>query len=111
MAGYQVQTAKLYDYSRQLAGNKTSVAGVKGKVSQADVGDESWGVVGIFVKSKYTSMVDDLKDLLTAMETGLQSASDKINRAGQFYDQTEEDHCRSWKDVMGKIDNLGGGRK
>ncbi|WP_020662813.1 hypothetical protein [Amycolatopsis benzoatilytica] len=111
MSGYQVQTAKLYEYSHQLAGNKTAVAGVKGKVDQADVGNQSWGVVGIFVKHMYTDLLGEMKDLLTDMENGLQSASDKIKRAGEFYDQTEDDHCRSWKDVMGQLDSIGTGTK
>jgi hypothetical protein len=111
MTGYQVQTSKLYAYSDQLAQNKTSVAQVQGKVDQADVGDESWGVVGIFVKHWYSDMLGDLKNLLTEMETGLQSASDKMKQAGEFYDRTEDDHCRTWKQVMGQLDNIGNAPK
>ncbi|OZM74866.1 hypothetical protein CFN78_01230 [Amycolatopsis antarctica] len=107
MGGYQVDTSRLYAYSDLLAENKTAVAGVKDKVGQADVGDESWGIVGIFVKHMYTDMLGDLNDLLKQMEDGLQSASDKVRTAGEFYDSTENDNCRNWNEVMGQLENSG----
>lgn len=107
--GFNVNVATLRTYSGQLTDNKSSVSGVSGLVDQADVGDDSWGVVGLFVKQKYTDLLGDLKDLLKAMEDGLQAASDKFTSAADVYQQTEDDYEQTWKDLTGRVESAGDG--
>ncbi|SFQ63202.1 Excreted virulence factor EspC, type VII ESX diderm [Amycolatopsis arida] len=104
MEGYRVELEALRRYSRDLAGNKTAVNRVSGLVGQADVGNESWGVVGLFVKERYTDMLTDLKELLTEVETGLQSASDKIGKAAEMYQEADERHRKALAKIVEEFD-------
>lgn len=106
MTGFHVEVGELRKYSGDLAGDKNDVKRVSDLVGQADVGDESWGIVGLFVKQKYTDMLQDLQDLLTDMQNGLQAASDKISSAADIYAQTEDDHTKTWKDLTGQVGNV-----
>jgi hypothetical protein len=83
--GFKVSTAGLDTYSGTLRGDKALVSEVSGLVGQSDVGDESWGVVGIFVKSRYTDMLGDLNDLLKDMSDGLEHGADKITECAAVY--------------------------
>ncbi|WP_019818446.1 WXG100 family type VII secretion target [Saccharomonospora saliphila] len=103
-SGFNVNIEALRSYSGKLAENKTAVGKVSGLVDEADVGDESWGVVGIFVKQSYTEMLSDLKNLMTEMENGLQSASDKISTAAQSYQDAEDGHQRSLSAISGEVE-------
>ncbi|MBY8852622.1 ESX-1 secretion-associated protein [Saccharothrix sp. MB29] len=47
-------------------------------------------VVGLFVKDNYTQMLNDLNELFTAMQEGLQSGADKFTGAAQDYADQEE---------------------
>jgi len=104
--GYAVDIAALTKYSEDLKSNKESVAQVTGKVDEADVGDESWGIVGLFVKHKYTDMLGDLKDLLKEMEDGLGSASEKIGSAAKAYQEQDDQHKQSLSDIVKQLDDV-----
>jgi hypothetical protein len=103
MTGFHVEVEDLRTYSRSLADNKSAVSRVSGLVDDADVGDKSWGIVGIFVKQHYTEMLGDLQDLLRDMADGLQTASDKFARAADVYQQTEDDHTETWHDLTARV--------
>ncbi|WP_197320636.1 hypothetical protein [Saccharomonospora sp. NB11] len=92
MTGFHVDLDALYRYSQALASHRSAVNTVRDQVDQADVGDESWGIVGLFVKQDYTNMLGDLKDLLSEMEEGLQSASYKVRTAAMHYRVAEDRH-------------------
>jgi len=98
MDGFQVNADGLDTYSGTLAGDKALAAEVNGLVDQSDVGDESWGVVGWFVKSTYTGMLGDLKDLLKDMETGLQSGADKMTDCAKDYRDFEASIAKIFND-------------
>jgi hypothetical protein len=102
--GFDVDIQQLRDFSGKLSGHKTDVNQVKSLVGQADVGDQSWGVVGLFVFDKYKSMLGDLNMLMGAMESGLQIGSEKFTSAADIYQQTEDDHEKTWKDLTGHLD-------
>jgi len=104
--GYNVNIAALNKYSSDLLANKDSVANVTGKVGEADVSDKSWGLVGLFVKEKYTDMLGDLKDLLNQMEDGLQSASEKIGAAAEAYQDTEDQHKQGLSEIVKQLDDV-----
>ncbi|KAA9162929.1 ESX-1 secretion-associated protein [Amycolatopsis acidicola] len=100
--GHAVVVAALREYSGKLDGDVAVPKEVSGLVDQSDVGDKSWGVVGLFVKEKYTDMLGDLKDLLTEMGAGLQAASQKFGSAANAYEQHEDDS----KQLLGEILNV-----
>lgn len=104
--GYAVDIGALTKYRDDLKSNKDSVAQVTGKVGEADVGDESWGIVGLFVKHKYTDMLNDLKDLLKEMEDGLESASEKIGAAAQAYQDRDDAHKQSLAKIVKELDEV-----
>ncbi|WP_019818454.1 hypothetical protein [Saccharomonospora saliphila] len=70
-----------------------------------DVGDESWGIVGLFDKQAYTDMHTDLKSLLTDMQEGVQSASDKIGTAAKHCRDAEDGHQRVLSEVTETLES------
>jgi len=98
-SGFEVNLGGIDTYSSTLAGDKALAAEVMGLVGQSDVGDESWGVVGWFVKSTYSDMLGDLRDLLTDMSTGLASGAEKMTATAKEY--------RDFEDAIAKIFNDG----
>ena len=104
--GYAVDIPALTKYSGELKSTKDSVATVTGKVDEADVGDESWGVVGLFVKHKYTDMLNDLKDLLREVENGLESASAKIGSAAKAYQEADDQHQQALSEIVKQLDDV-----
>src|SRR5262245_36158224 len=90
MEGFHVKTGGLDTYSGTLSGDKDLVGEVTGLVGQSDVGDESWGIVGIFVKSKYTDMLGDLNDLLGDMTEGLEHGAEKVTACAAVYRGIEQ---------------------
>ncbi|GAA5153440.1 MULTISPECIES: hypothetical protein [Amycolatopsis] len=104
--GYAVDIAALTKYSGDLKGNKEAVAKVTEQVGETDVSDKSWGIVGLFVKQKYSDMLNDLKDLLKEMEDGLESASDKIGGAAKAYRDKDDEHKQSLADIVKQLDDV-----
>ncbi len=90
MSGFDVNPQELRAFAGKLDGHRATAAEIAGLVAKADVGDKSWGVVGLFVKGDYTRMLGDLDDLFQALQDGLRSGADKFNGAAQDYDDQEE---------------------
>jgi hypothetical protein len=88
--GFNVNLAGIDNYAGKLSGDKALVSEVRGLVSQSDVGDESWGIVGLFVKSTYTGMLGDLNGLLGDMSDGLQGGADKMTETAADYRAVED---------------------
>ncbi|MFD0201262.1 MULTISPECIES: type VII secretion target [Saccharothrix] len=88
--GFDVNPGELRAFAGKLDGHRGTAADIAGLVAKADVGDKSWGVVGLFVKDDYTRMLGDLNDLFQALQDGLQSGADKFNGAAQDYAAQEE---------------------
>jgi hypothetical protein len=103
--GFEVDVAGVRDYSGALANDKALVDEVDGLVSQADVGNESWGIVGLFVHSKYTEMLGDLHDLLGDMSDGLQSGSDKMTATADVYDSVESATAKIFEDALEALES------
>ncbi|SMD22899.1 WXG100 family type VII secretion target [Lentzea albidocapillata] len=89
MSGFSVDPEELREYAGKLQGHRGFAGQVAALVDKADVGDKSWGVVGIFVKQQYTQMLGDLKDTLTAMTEGLDSGAEKFRDTAQGYAEQE----------------------
>ncbi|TDV51002.1 ESX-1 secretion-associated protein [Actinophytocola oryzae] len=89
MGDFNVDLGGLDGYSGTLNDDKDLVSEVSGLVAQSDVGDQSWGIVGLFVKSRYTEMLGDLNDLLGDMSDGLQAGADKVAECAAAYREIE----------------------
>jgi uncharacterized protein YukE len=90
MSGFSVNPDELREFAGKLDGHHSTASKIAELVAKADVGDKSWGVVGIFVKDQYTQMLGDLKETMQAMQDGLQSGSDKFRDTAEGYAQQEE---------------------
>ncbi len=98
--GHAVVIEALRTYSGKLAGDVQVSNEIAGLVRQADVGDESWGVVGLFVKHEYTNMLTDLQDLMIEMSAGLTAASEKLGNAANVYERNEDDNVQSLNEIL-----------
>jgi len=102
--GYQVEIAALRAYVGVLGRYKDQGAKFTEKVGQADVGDKSWGVVGLFTKHGYDETLHELRDLLASMAEGLTSAQGKFTDAANVYQGTEDDHTAFFGQVEVLLD-------
>jgi arginine decarboxylase-like protein len=103
--GFEVNVGGVRDYSGALADDKALVSEVDGLVSQADVGNESWGIVGLFVHGKYTEMLGDLHDLLHDMSDGLQSGADKMTATADVYQSVEDTIAKVFDDALALLES------
>ena len=101
--GFEVDVAGVREYSGKLADDKNLVSEVEGLVGQADVGNESWGIVGLFVHGKYTEMLGDLRTLLGDMKEGLQSGSDKMTESADVYQSVEDAIAKVFNDTLNRL--------
>lgn len=60
-------------------------------VDQADVTNESWGLIGLAVKQHYTDKLAELRELLETMKTGVETFSEKLNAAAESCRGNEDD--------------------
>ncbi|MFD1149669.1 ESX-1 secretion-associated protein [Saccharothrix hoggarensis] len=88
--GFDVNTQELRDFAGKLDAHRATAAEIAGLVAKADVGEKSWGVVGLITKNRYTQMLGDLTELFQALQDGLQSGADKFTGAAEDYDAQEE---------------------
>jgi hypothetical protein len=105
--GYQVRVDALHDYAGVLGQYREQGAKFAEKVGQADVGDKSWGVVGLFTKHGYDETLHELRDLLTSMADGLASAQEKFTDAARVYQGAEDDHTTFFGQVEVLLDGPG----
>jgi hypothetical protein len=105
--GYRVQVDALHKYVGQLGAYKDQGAAITDKVGQADVGDKSWGVVGIFTKGGYDDTLRELQELLKSIADGLTSAQGKFTDAANVYQGVEDDHKAFFGQVEVLLDGPG----
>lgn len=89
--GYGVNTAELNTYANNLSYYTSEADKFGHLVDQADVSNESWGLIGLYCKQFYTEKLAELRDLLGEMKEGVDSLSDKITTAAKIYDGMEAD--------------------
>lgn len=100
MSGFDVNADELDTYAGKLGGQRETAGQIGSLVDKADVGDESWGIVGIFVLNSYKEMLGDLKDLFTSLDEGFASGEDKFKNAAKGYREQE----RAVKELLDKFD-------
>lgn len=102
--GHAVVVDALRKYSGKLGGDVQVPTELAQLTRQADVGNESWGVVGVFVKGKYTDMLGDLQDMFIEMSNGLTAASEKLGGAATAYEQNEHNAKKAMDDILKLLD-------
>ncbi|WP_103342405.1 hypothetical protein [Amycolatopsis sp. CA-126428] len=100
--GYRVDVDALHKYVGELGQYREQGTKITEKVAQADVGDKSWGVVGLFTKSGYDDTLRELHSLLASIADGLASAQAKLTDAANVYQGVEDDH----KTFFGQVETL-----
>ena len=105
--GYRVRVDALHKYVADLEKYREQGAKITEKVAQADVGDKSWGVVGLFTKGGYDDTLRELHSLLASIADGLASAQAKLTDAANVYQGVEDDH----KTFFGQVETLLDGPK
>jgi hypothetical protein len=103
MTGYAVEAKALTEYAKTLADKESHATEIKGLVNQSDVGNESWGVVGNFLKPPYVEMLSELQGLLDNMKNGLHSASDKFSETAEAYTRSDAEGERVFKELIDKV--------
>ncbi|GAA3537797.1 hypothetical protein GCM10022222_21780 [Amycolatopsis ultiminotia] len=101
---HTVDTAALTKYATGLDHYKSEAGKFGNLVDQADVTDKSWGLIGLAVKQTYTSKLDELKQLLEDMKTGVEAFQGKLNQAAGIYDGHEKDTVLTFGKFKAEID-------
>jgi hypothetical protein len=108
--GFHVDIPALHAYASGLGKYREQSAKIKDMVGQADVGNQSWGVVGIFTKQGYTDTLRELQTLMDAVSKGLEAAEAKITSAANTYQGTEDDHVEMFNGIKVFFDGPKGGK-
>ncbi|SFN94855.1 hypothetical protein [Amycolatopsis rubida] len=102
--GHKVDTAALAKYSTGLDRYKGEAGKFGDLINHADVTDKSWGLIGLAVKQTYTGKLDDLKELLELLKSGVESFQGKVSKAAEIYDGHEQDTVMRFGKFETKID-------
>ncbi|MGW4525913.1 ESX-1 secretion-associated protein [Amycolatopsis sp. NPDC004378] len=105
--GYQVEVDALHKYVGDLGEYKDQGARITEQVGRSNVGDKSWGVVGIFTKGGYDDALRELQTLLSSLADGLATAQAKLTDAANVYQGIEDDHTTFFGQVEVLLDGPG----
>ena len=101
---HSVVTTAITKYSTGLDHYKSEAGKFGNLVGQADVGDKSWGLIGLVAKQTYTGKLEELKQLLEAMKSGVEALQGKLDKAAEIYDGHEKDTVMTFGKFGAKID-------
>lgn len=107
--GYEVKIDALRGYVENLGSYQEQTGKFTEFVAESDVGDESWGLVGLMTKSGYTEMLGELTGLLANMADGLASASDKFGAAADGYQHAEDEFSRLLQGFLDRAEDATAG--
>lgn len=102
--GYGVDIPALKTYASNLDFYNTEADKFGNLVDQADVTNESWGLIGLYCKQFYTEKLAELRDLLGEMKQGVDSLGEKITTAASIYDGMEDDATMTFGAHEAEID-------
>lgn len=89
--GIKVDVAALTAYARQLGYYQSEADKFGGAIDQADVTNEAWGLMGVWVKQSYTDRLAELRSLLDEMKQGVDALTSKISDSAAVYQGAEDD--------------------
>jgi hypothetical protein len=72
-------------------------------VGQADVSNESWGVVGLFTKQGYDELLRSLQDMLGQMKQGCRRAADKFAQAAETYQTCDREAADGFRQIASEL--------
>ncbi|WP_020668432.1 hypothetical protein [Amycolatopsis nigrescens] len=102
--GFNVDVKALQSYVKNIGDYQKQAGKISDLVGQADVGDESWGVVGLFTKGKYTEALGQFTALLHNMQEGLKSAAEKFGAGSSAYHEYEDEVRKLLEGVLKALD-------
>lgn len=102
--GQAVDTAALKTYANNLSYYTSEADKFGNLVDQADVTNESWGLIGLYCKQFYTEKLAELRDLLGDMKEGVEALTDKVNQAATIYDGMEDDAAIKFGQHQAQVD-------
>ncbi|SEP53272.1 hypothetical protein [Amycolatopsis saalfeldensis] len=105
--GIQTNIDAIAEYTRQLPYYEQEAGKFGAKIDAADVGDQSWGVVGIFAKQGYTDHLADLRSLLNDLKDGVDALTTKLGTAAQMYQGAEDAGKITFGRYEAEIDAVG----
>ncbi|KHF45095.1 hypothetical protein [Saccharomonospora viridis] len=107
--GFKVEVDALLRYRDALEDFKSQADTFSDLVDRADVGDESWGLVGLATKGSYTEALGALRDLLARMKEGLTNTSEKFTKAAELYASNDDRsalYLGNYEIEIGKVDEV-----
>jgi len=109
MGGHEVDVAALRDYAGNIGSYREQTAKFGEFVSQTDVGDKSWGLIGLATKSQYTNSLATLRELLGKMADGLDSIAEKVKTAADGYQDADSEFGRMLTEILDEINDAPAG--
>lgn len=104
--GFKVQVDALRNYRDALDDFSSQADTFAELVDRADVGDSSWGLVGLATKGSYTEALGQLRDLVSRMQDGLIATGDKFDRAASMYESNDDHGAFQLGSHEGEIDKV-----
>ncbi|MDT8915287.1 hypothetical protein [Amycolatopsis sp. PS_44_ISF1] len=105
--GIQTNIDAITEYTRQLPYYEQEAGKFGARIDDADVGDQAWGVVGVFAKQGYTDHLADLRSLLEEMKTGVDALTGKLATAARMYQGAEDAGKITFGRYEAEIDGAG----
>ncbi len=102
-SGFNAPIEAIESTGQDVRGLADKAKGIAEASSNAEVSETAWGVVGIFVKSGYSDLLQQLNKHLTEIQEGLTSNADKLTESAQNYKQIDQETQGSLQQIMGKF--------
>jgi uncharacterized protein YukE len=91
------------DTGQKTAEKSSDADGIKAKIAEAQVAENSWGLVGKITEGQYKTLLDQLNDHMNQMSQGIEKLSDTIKQIAATYKENEGSISDSFNDIDKKI--------
>ncbi|GAB2746360.1 hypothetical protein GCM10027174_20420 [Salinifilum aidingensis] len=105
--GFNAPTEAIDNTGQEIKGLEDKAGTIKDKSSEAEVADTAWGVVGLFVKSDYDDLLQQVDDHLDQIKQGIADIGDKLTETAKDYDEVDRAHQDAIQQVEDKF-TMGG---
>lgn len=102
--GFAVDVAALRNYRSDLSRYEEQTARLSGQVAEADVTNESWGVVGLFVLEQYNETLGKLREHLAQMAGFLGAVGERVHETANSYQRDELETERRLAALVRRLD-------
>ena len=97
--GFIVEPEALERFSNDMPSYAQQATKFQDLVSRADVGNESWGLVGLYTKQGYDELLSKLQQLLGQLKQGCENAGQKFQSAAETYQRIDEQAARDLSSI------------